>query len=121
MRPAASLALACLAAGLFGGCASTPMQVREANLRTEVASNNPPYTAIHCVARKSEEARSGMVASIRETGTRERYEAALRILDDTVAVIEAAPATRGSTLTVWLHPRILPPAAADFMAKLKGC
>lgn len=121
MRTAAILALAFLSAGMISGCASTPMQVREASPPAQVASNNPPYGAIHCAARKVEEGRSGMVASIRETGTRDRYEAAVRELDDTVAVLEAAPAPGGSTLTVWLHPRILPAAAADFLAKLKGC
>jgi starvation-inducible outer membrane lipoprotein len=121
MRPAATLALAILAAGMISGCASTPMQVREARPSTQAASKNPPYVAINCAARNVEQGRSGMVASIRETGMRDRYEVAVRELDDTVAVVEAAPAPGGSTLTVWLHPRILPPAAADFMAKLKGC
>ncbi len=121
MRPAAILALAFLAAGTIAGCTSTPLQVREAGPSTQVASHNAPYAAINCAARKVEQGRSGLVASIREAGTRDRYEAAVRELADTVAVIEAAPAPGGSTLSVWLHPRILPPAAADFMATLKGC
>ena len=121
MRRVATLALACLAAGLFAGCASSPTQVREANLRTEVASSNPPFTTINCVARKSEEGRNGMVASIRETATRDRYEAAIRILDNTVAVIEAAPAASGSRLTVWRNPMILDPANASLMANVTSC
>jgi hypothetical protein len=121
MRRIAALALACLAAGLSGGCATSSTQVREANLRTVVASDNPPFTAINCVARKSEDARSGMVASIRETATRGRYETAILNLDNTVAVIEAAPVASGSTLTVWRHPKTLDPAAASLMAKVKGC
>ena len=121
MRRAARLALACLTAGSFAGCTLTPTQVREANRRTEVASNNPPFTAAHCVARKSEEARNGMLARISETGTRERYEVAIWIMDNTVAVIEAAPAAGGSTLTVWLNPVVLDPMQAGVMAKVKGC
>ena len=121
MRRVARLALACLAAGLSGGCATSPTQVREANLRTVVASDNPPFTAIQCVARKSEEGRSGMVASIRETAVRGRYEVAIRVLDNTVAVIEAAPAASGSTLTVWRHPMTMDPAEAKLMTIVKGC
>ena len=121
MRRVARLALACLAAGLSGGCATSPTQVREANLRTVVASNNPPFTAINCIARRSEEGRSGLVASIRETAAGGRYETAIRNLDNTVAVIEAAPAASGSTLTVWRHPETLDPAAASLMANVKAC
>ncbi len=121
MQPASSLLLASLAAGLLGGCASSPTQLRDASPRAEVASKNPPYAAINCVARKTEEVRSGMVATIREMGEPSRYEAAVRVLEDTVAVIEAAPAAGGSKLTVWMHPRWLDAGRASYLEKVKGC
>jgi hypothetical protein len=121
MLRATRLALACLTAALFAGCALTPTQVRDVNLRTEVASNNPPFTAVNCIARKLDQARSGMIPKIRETGAPARYAVEVWILDNTIAVIEAAPAASGSTLTVWRHPKVLEPAVADLMAKVDGC
>jgi len=57
---------ACLAAAL-AGCAALPADIREAGLRTEMNSVNPPYAAINCMARKLEPKRTGMVAQIRQT------------------------------------------------------
>ena len=122
MRRSARFAMACLAAGLFAGCTLVPTQVREANRRTDVASSNPPAAAIHCVARKAQEGRSGMVASsVRPMAGREHYEMAIWRLESTVAVIESAPAASGSTLTVWLHPKVLDSAAADLMERVTSC
>ena len=122
MRRPASLSVACLAAGVVAGCALAPAQVREANRRTEMTSASAPATAIHCVARKSQEGRSGMIASsIRPMTGHEHYETAIWRMDNAVAVVEAAPAAKGSTLTVYLSPHTLDSAAADLMEKAKGC
>lgn len=124
MRPASRLLLSCLAAGLLGGCAASPMDIRGAGLRTEVDSASPPYAAINCMAQKLEPKRTGMIAQIRQTGTKEQYEAAIRILDDTVAVVDAAPAAgeaKGSRLTVWRSPLLQGRREADFLATAKGC
>lgn len=109
------------AAGLIAGCAASTVDVREAGRRTDMDSANPPYTAINCVVRKLEPARTGMIAQIRQSGPREQYEAAIRILDDTVAVIDAAPAAGGSKLTVWRSPAFHGPREADFLATAQGC
>jgi hypothetical protein len=121
MPCASRIALACLAASALAGCALSSEQVREANRRTEVASGNPPVNAIDCVVRKAEEGRSGLVGRIRDAGTSGRYEAAIWRLDNTVVVVEAAPAATGSTLTVFQNPNTLDSAAADLMARMKGC
>jgi len=122
MRRSARIGLACLMTVVSGGCTLTSTQVREANRRTDVPSSNPPVTAIHCVARKAQEGRSGAIASsVRPMAGNEQYEMAIWMLDNTQAVVEAAPAAGGSTLSVFLHPKVLDSAAADLMEKVKGC
>jgi len=121
MHRATRFALALVSAALAGGCTLTSEQVREANRRTEVASSHPPVNAIDCVVRKAEEGRSGFVGRIRDPGTSGRYEAAIWRLDNTVAVFEAAPSAKGSTLTVFLNPDTLESTAADLMTRVKGC
>ena len=118
------VALPILALAVFGGCAANPSDIREAGLRIEVASARSPYAAINCVTQKLEPKRTGMIAQIRQTGVKEQYEAAIRILDDTVAVIDAAPAAgaaKGSKLTVWRSPTLQGQREADFLATAKGC
>lgn len=113
-----------LALAVLGGCAASPSDLREAGLRIEVDSASPPYTAINCVAQKLEPKRTGMIAQIRQTGVKEQYEAAIRILDDTVAVIDAVPAAgaaKGSKLTVWRSPALQGQREAEFLATAKGC
>lgn len=124
MRLSSRLFLSCLAAGLLGGCAALPPDIREAGLRTEVNSASPPYAAINCMAQKLGPKRTGMIAQIRQTGLKEQYEAAVRALDDTVAVIDAEPAAgeaKGSKLTLWRSPGLLGQREADFLATAKGC
>lgn len=113
-----------LALAVLGGCAANPPDIREAGLRVDVDSASPPYAAINCVAQKLEPKRTGMIAQIRQTGVKEQYEAAIRILDDTVAVIDAAPAAgaaKGSKLTVWRSPALQGQREVDFLATAKGC
>lgn len=65
-----------------------------------------------------------MIAQIRQTGQMEQYEAAIRVLDDTVAVIDAEPAAggaKGSVLTLWRSPGLLGWREADFLTTAKGC
>jgi hypothetical protein len=114
---------ACLAAAL-AGCAALPEDIRGAGLRTDVDSANAPYAAINCMARKLEPKRTGMIAQIRQTGLQEQYEAAFRVLDDTVAVVDVAPAAggaKGSVLTLWRSPGLLGWREAEFLETAKGC
>lgn len=124
MRPVISHLPAVLAAAALAGCAALPPDVREAGLRTDLDSANPPYTAINCMAQKLEPKLTGMIAQIRQTGLKEQYEAAIRVLDDTVAVIDAEPAAgkaKGAKLTLWRSPGLLGQREADFLAAAKGC
>ncbi len=123
MRIRSQIAPTCLAAAL-AGCAALPADIRGAGVRTEMNSENPPYAAINCMAQKLEPKRTGMIAQIRQTGLKEQYEAAIRVLDDTVAVIDAEPAAgeaKGSKLTLWRSPGLLGQREADFLATAKGC
>lgn len=124
MRPFAAFLPAVLATVVLGGCAASPQDIRGVGLRSEVDSANPPYAAINCVVQKLETRRTGMIAQIRQLGTTEQYEAAIRVLDDTVAVVDAAPAAggaKGAKLTFWRSPGLLGQREAVFLATPNGC
>lgn len=115
MRLVATLALACLA-----GCATTPMELREANVRAEFQSSSAPFTAISCAARRIENYRP-YVVSIREAQAKGAYEASVISGAILYAMVDATPSGQGSVLAVWSNPMTLEQYVKEFRDAISGC